>query len=76
MVAKSPPDGSTLFLTTMGAWHVTPHMRTDVRYDTIKDFAPITQVVLNTTPIVVRAEFAVQLGQGPDQPRPRPSPAS
>jgi tripartite-type tricarboxylate transporter receptor subunit TctC len=56
MVAKSPPDGSTLFLTTMGAVAVTPHMRTDVRYDTIKDFAPITQVVLNTTLIVVRAE--------------------
>src|SRR5262245_50121060 len=56
MVAKSPPDGSTLFLTTMGAVAVTPHMRTDVRYDTVKDFAPITQVVLNTTLIVVRAE--------------------
>lgn len=31
-------------------------MRADVRYDPIKDFAPITQVVLNTTLIVVRAE--------------------
>jgi tripartite-type tricarboxylate transporter receptor subunit TctC len=55
-VAKSPPDGSTLFLTTLGALGVTPHMRTDVRYDAIKDFAPITLVVLNTTLIVVKAE--------------------
>jgi tripartite-type tricarboxylate transporter receptor subunit TctC len=31
-------------------------MRSDVPYDSIKDFAPITNVVLNTTLIVVRAE--------------------
>jgi tripartite-type tricarboxylate transporter receptor subunit TctC len=55
-VAKSPPDGTTLFLTTLGAVGVTPHMRTDIRYDTLKDFAPITLVVLNTTLIVVKAE--------------------
>ncbi len=35
---------------------VTPHMRSDVPYDSIKDFAPVTNVVLNTTLIVVRAE--------------------
>lgn len=55
-VAKSPPDGGTLFLTTLGAVGVTPHMRADVRYDTIKDFAPITQVVRNTTLMVVKTE--------------------
>ena len=55
-VAKSPPDGTTLFLTTLGAVGVTPHMRTDIRYDTLKDFAPITLIVLNTTLIVVKAE--------------------
>jgi len=55
-VAKSEPDGTTLFLTTLGAVGVTPHMRSDVPYDSIKDFAPITNVVLNTTLIVVRAE--------------------
>lgn len=55
-VAKSDPDGTTLFLTTMGAVVVTPHMRTDVRYDTLKDFAPVTLVVTNTTLIVVKNE--------------------
>jgi tripartite-type tricarboxylate transporter receptor subunit TctC len=55
-VAKSAPDGTTLFLTTMGAVVVTPHMRTDIRYDTLKDFAPITLIVLNTTLMVVKAE--------------------
>src|SRR6185295_13955882 len=55
-VAKAEPDGTTLFLTTLGAVGVTPQMRSDVPYDSIKDFAPITNVVLNTTLIVVRAE--------------------
>ena len=55
-VAKSEPDGTTLFLTTLGAVGVTPHMRNDLPYDSIRDFAPITNVVLNTTLIVVRAE--------------------
>jgi tripartite-type tricarboxylate transporter receptor subunit TctC len=53
-VAKSPPDGTTLFLTTMGAVVVTPHMRSDLPYNSIRDFAPITNVVLNTTVLVVR----------------------
>jgi tripartite-type tricarboxylate transporter receptor subunit TctC len=55
-VAKSEPDGSTLFLTTLGAVAVTPHMRKDVPYNTLKDFAPITLVVLNTTLLVVKAD--------------------
>ena len=55
-VAKSEPDGTTLFLTTLGAVCVTPHMRNDVPYDSIRDFAPVTNVVLNTTLIVVREE--------------------
>ena len=55
-VAKAEPDGTTLFLTTLGAVGVTPHMRADVRYDTLKDFAPVTLVVLNTTLIVVKSE--------------------
>ena len=55
-VAKSAPDGTTLFLTTMGAVAITPHMRNDVPYDVIRDFAPITLVVRNTTMIVVKAD--------------------
>ena len=32
-VAKSQPDGYTLFLTTVGAVGMTPNMRTDLPYD-------------------------------------------
>jgi tripartite-type tricarboxylate transporter receptor subunit TctC len=41
-VAKSDPDGYTLFFTTAGAVVINPHMRTNLPYDPIKDFAPIT----------------------------------
>jgi tripartite-type tricarboxylate transporter receptor subunit TctC len=55
-VAKSPPDGYTLFLTTVGAVAITPHMRNDLPYDVLRDFAAVTLVVRNTTVVVVRAD--------------------
>jgi tripartite-type tricarboxylate transporter receptor subunit TctC len=58
-VAKSEPDGHTLFLSTVGALAITPHMRTDLPYDPLKDFAPISLVVRNTTVMVVRSENPV-----------------
>jgi len=58
-VAKSEPDGHTLFLTTVGAVAITPNMRTDMPYDPIRDFAPITQVVRNTTVLVVRSDSPI-----------------
>ena len=59
-VAKAEPDGYTLFLTTVGAVAITPHMRTDLPYDTLRDFAPVTLVVRNTTVLVVRADSPVK----------------
>ena len=55
-VAKAAPDGYTLFLTTVGAVAITPSMRTDLPYDVLRDFAPVTLVVRNTTIMVVRAD--------------------
>jgi tripartite-type tricarboxylate transporter receptor subunit TctC len=58
-VAKSQPDGYTLFLTTVGAVAITPNMRTDLPYDVLRDFAPVILVVRNTTTLVVRADSPV-----------------
>jgi tripartite-type tricarboxylate transporter receptor subunit TctC len=58
-VAKSAPDGHTLFLSTVGAVAITPNMRTDLPYDVLRDFAPVTLVVRNTTTLVVRTENPV-----------------
>jgi tripartite-type tricarboxylate transporter receptor subunit TctC len=59
-VAKSDPDGYTLFLTTVGAVAINPHLRNDMPYDPVKDFAPVSLVVRNTTVMVVRAENPVK----------------
>ena len=59
-VAKSEPDGHTLFLTTVGAVAITPGMRNDLPYDTMRDFAPISLVVRNTTILVVRPDPALK----------------
>jgi len=58
-VAKAEPDGHTLFLSTVGAIAITPHMRADLPYDTLRDFAPITLVVRNSTVLVVRADSPI-----------------
>jgi tripartite-type tricarboxylate transporter receptor subunit TctC len=55
-VAKSAPDGHTIFLTTVGAVAITPGMRGDLAYDPIKDFAPVSLVVRNTTVLVVKPD--------------------
>jgi tripartite-type tricarboxylate transporter receptor subunit TctC len=59
-VAKSDPDGYTLFLTTVGAVAITPHLRENMPYDPVKDFAAISMVVRNTTVLVVRTESTVK----------------
>ncbi len=56
-VAKSEPDGHTLFLTTVGAVAITPGMRASMPYQTLRDFAPITLVVRNTTILVVKPDL-------------------
>jgi len=58
-VAKAAPDGYTQFLTTSGAVTITPNLRADTPYDTLRDFAPISEVVGNTEVLVVRPELGV-----------------
>jgi tripartite-type tricarboxylate transporter receptor subunit TctC len=62
-VAKAEPDGHTIFLTTVGAVAITPHMRNDVPYNTLRDFAPVTLVVRNTTVAVVRTDYPANTAQ-------------
>src|SRR5579883_2482750 len=56
-VAHAAPDGTTLFMTTVGAVAITPHLAVKVAYDPIRDFAPITLVVRNTTILVVKPDM-------------------
>lgn len=52
-VAKSEPDGYTLYFTTAGVATVYPHLGTGVPYDPIRDFTPVGRVAFNSTMLVV-----------------------
>ena len=41
-VASAPPDGYTLFFATMGTLAINPSLYSKLRYDPVKDFAPIS----------------------------------
>jgi len=58
-VAKSEPDGYTLYFTTAGVATVYPHLR-PAPYDPIKDFAPVALVAFNSTMLVVSAAMPVK----------------
>jgi tripartite-type tricarboxylate transporter receptor subunit TctC len=56
-VARSEPDGYTLFFTTVGAVAINPAFRKDLTYDPVADFAPVGMAVKNSTMVVVRANL-------------------
>jgi tripartite-type tricarboxylate transporter receptor subunit TctC len=56
-VARAEPDGTTLFMTTVGAVAVTPHLMDKPPYDPLRDFASIGLVVRNTTILVVKPDM-------------------
>ncbi len=45
VAAKSRPDGHTLVLASSGATVILPHLRNNMPYDTLRDLAPISQVL-------------------------------
>src|SRR3954447_11963329 len=59
-VAKSEPDGYTLFFTTISAVALNPHMRADLPYDPVRDFTPVTRVVLTKEVLVVSAQSSIK----------------
>ena len=53
--AKSPPDGYTLFFGTMGTHAINPALYSKLRYDPLKDFAPISLTHITPRVLVVGA---------------------
>jgi tripartite-type tricarboxylate transporter receptor subunit TctC len=58
-VAKSEPDGYTLFFTTVGAVAINPALRSDLPYDPLKDFVAVGKAAVNSTILVVNAAMQV-----------------
>jgi tripartite-type tricarboxylate transporter receptor subunit TctC len=58
-VAKSEPDGYTLFFTTVGAVAINPALRRDLPYDPLKDFVAVGKAAVNSTILVVNAAMPV-----------------
>lgn len=52
-LAKSPPDGYTIGLSTTGSHAINPHLYAKLAYDPVKDFAPITLAISYVNMLVV-----------------------
>ena len=52
-VAQSPADGTTLWLTSVGAAAINPSLYDKLTYDMQRDFAPVSRVVDNDEMLVV-----------------------
>lgn len=50
LVAKSPPDGYTIVIATVGTWAVSPSLY-KLPFDMVRDFAPI--ILVSTSPAVL-----------------------
>jgi len=56
---QAAPDGTTLFLANNGLFAVTPAISADVRFDPVKDFQPVTPLVLFPSVLIVPASAPV-----------------
>ena len=59
-VARAKPDGHTLGLATVSTMAANPALNKALRYDPVKDFAPITTMVTLPSAIVVAADSPFQ----------------
>jgi tripartite-type tricarboxylate transporter receptor subunit TctC len=60
LVAKSPPDGYTLFLATIGTMAINPSLYSKMPFDTLRDFAAISQLTSMPQLLVVHPSVPVK----------------
>jgi tripartite-type tricarboxylate transporter receptor subunit TctC len=59
-VAKAAPDGYTILMSHLGPTAISPGLKTDLPYNVLKDFEPITQIIAGPTLLVVRNGLPVK----------------
>lgn len=57
LVAKSPPDGYTLLVASVGSLAIAVNMDPKPNYDTLKDFAPVSLLAVNDGVLIVKNDF-------------------
>jgi len=62
LVAKSPPDGSTIVMGAVATHAINPWLFAKLPYDPIRDFTPITGVAQVPNVLVLNAANAAKLG--------------
>ena len=60
LVARAKPDGYTLLLATISTHGINPSLYASMRFDPIKDFAPISLLASSPNVLVVPAAFPAQ----------------
>jgi tripartite-type tricarboxylate transporter receptor subunit TctC len=61
-LARSPADGSTLWLTSVGAVAINPALYDKLAYDPVRDLVPVSLVVNNVEVLVVGAKAPYNTG--------------
>lgn len=56
LVARAPADGHTLFFGTTGTMSINPSLYKKLRYDPVKDFAPVSLMATTMNVLVVNPE--------------------
>ena len=56
LVAKSPPDGYTLVMATIGTHAINSSLYKSMPYDAVRDFTPLTRVAMVPTVLVVNKD--------------------
>ena len=56
-VARAAPDGTTLMITTDATITINPHLYAKLPYDAVKDFVPVTQLVLLNQLLVANVDL-------------------
>jgi tripartite-type tricarboxylate transporter receptor subunit TctC len=59
-VARAAPDGYTLLVANVGPTVISPALEPKMAYDSLKDFAPITQLVSAPQALIVRSDLPIK----------------
>ena len=59
-IAKAPPDGYTLLMSTLGPHTVSPSLLKSVGFDPVNDLAPVSNVAVNSLLLMVNPSLPVK----------------